>query len=158
MSIFAATTIASAGIESLSTIAERTASQICNKHTASVLLEESTIEIFDNGSVREVLQISMLHGCTMRIEFVDGILIKFGQTFETGFHADYPNPALFLQIWANDFELDEIHANLKFDQQAIDAQMWDQKQEEIQLLNEMMWDTDNDFPPAAWGRLTELGF
>ena len=156
MSIFAGTTIASAGIESLSTIARITASQICDTHN-SVLLEDSTIEIFDNGSVREVLQISMLHGCTMRIEFVDGILIKFGQTFETGFHADYPNPALFLQIWANDFELEEIHANLKFDQQAIDAQIWDQKQEEIDFLYHMMWDTDNyDFPPAAWERLANL--
>jgi hypothetical protein len=157
MSIFAGTTIATAGIESLSTIAERTASQICNKHAGSVLLEDSIIEIFDNGSVREVLQISLYHGTTMVVEFVDGILIKFGQTFENGFHADYPNPALFLQIWANDFELDEIHANLKFDQQAIDAQIWDQKQEEIDYLYHMMWDTDNyDFPPAAWERLANL--
>ena len=48
-------------------------------------------------------------------------------------------------------------ADAKFDQQAIDAQIWDQKQEEIDFLYHMMWDTDNyDFPPAAWERLANL--
>jgi len=156
MSIFAGTTIASAGIESLSTIARITASQICDRNRAT-LSEQSTIEIFDNGQIREMLIIQMHDTLKFDIEFIDGKLTGFAATNDGEYYA-YRNPGETLNVWMVRTGYFEMLADAKSDQQNIEAQIWDQKQEEIQLLNEMMWDTDNDFPPAAWGRLTELGF
>jgi hypothetical protein len=157
MSIFAGTTIASAGIESLSTIARKVGSQICERNYSATLSEESTIEIFDNGQVREMLIIEMHDTLKFEIEFIDGKLTGFAVTNDGEYYA-YRNPGENLNVWIVRTGYLEMMADAKSDRQNIEAQIWDQKQEEIQLLNEMMWDTDNDFPPAAWGRLTELGF
>ena len=156
MSIFAGTTIATAGIESLSTIARKVSKQICERNYSATLSEESTIEIFDNGQVREVLIIQMHDTLKFDIEFIDGKLTGFASTNENEYHA-YRNPGEVINVWILRTDYFEMLADAKFDQQAIDAQIWDQKQEEIDFLYHMMWDTDNyDFPPAAWERLANL--
>jgi hypothetical protein len=157
MSIFAGTTLASAGIESLSSPAKFVASQICDKFCLAIVLDSSTIEIFDNGSVREVLQICLSDTTTLIFEFFDGRLIKFGQNLLNGQIWESDSPAKHANIWLTNLELDEIYARIISDEQEVSYQIWDQKQEEIDFLYHMMWDTDNyDFPPAAWERLANL--
>jgi hypothetical protein len=54
-------------------------------------------------------------------------------------------------------DLDEIRSLLISDEQEVSYQIWEEKQEEIDFLYHMMYDTDHyDFPPAAWERLANL--
>jgi hypothetical protein len=154
MSIFAGTTIASAGIESLSIVARKVSKQICHKNMAT-LSEDSTIEIFENGQVRENLIIEMHKGLKFEIELIDGRLTGFTSVTEEETYS-YLRPAEGIQIWLSNTPYYEMLSNYKFDNQEADYQTYMEKLDEANLLHEMMWDTDNDFPEAAWGRLTIL--
>ena len=158
MTIFAGTSVKTAGYESLSIVARKVEHQIWINALAILDHEKSTIEIFDNGSVREDLIFDM-NGTAVEIELIDGRLTKFATKSNNGWY-NYSEPAWALNMWIvknDNFTMAEHEATLKFDEQAIEAQIWDQKQEEIDYLYHMMWDTDNyDFPPAAWERLANL--
>lgn len=156
MTVIAGTTIANAGIESLSIVARKVSKQICNR-TLGTLSEESTIEIFDNGQVREVLIVQMTPSLKFDIELIDGRLTGF-TTLSEGETYSYSNPSAGIQIWLSDTPYYEMLNDYKFDNQEADYQTYMEKLDEANLLHEMMWDTDRyrDFPEAAWGRLTIL--
>jgi hypothetical protein len=153
--VFAGTTIAAAGIESLSTIARKVSGQICKRNMAT-LSEESTIEIFENGQIRENLIIEMSGTLKFDIEFIDGQLAGFTTTNDEEIYS-FKFPGEALNVWIVRTGYFEMMADAKFDRQNIEAQIWEEKKEEIDFLYHIMYDTDNyDFPPAAWGRLAEL--
>jgi hypothetical protein len=154
MTVIAGTTIASAGIESLSTIARKVSKQICDRNRAT-LSEQSTIEIFENGQVRENLIIEMHKTLKFEIELIDGRLTGFTSINEEETYS-YLRPAEGIQIWLSNTPYYEMMSNYKFDNQEADYQTYMEKLDEANLLHEMMWDTDKDFPEAAWGRLTIL--
>lgn len=155
MSIFAGTTLKFAGIESLSTIARKVSEQICDCNFFATLSEDSTIEIFDNGQIREMLIVEMSDTLKFDIEFIDGKLTKFASTSD-GEYYDYSNPGENLNLWISRTPYHELMADIKFGNQEADYQTYMEKLDEANLLHEMMWDTDKDFPEAAWGRLTIL--
>ena len=154
MSIIAGTTIASAGIESLSIVARKVSKQICNR-TLGTLSEESTIEIFENGQVRENLILVLHKTLKFEIELIDGRLTGFTSVTDEETYS-YARPAEGIQIWLSKTPYYEMLSNYKFDNQEADYRTYMEKLDEANLLHEMMWDTDNDFPEAAWGRLTIL--
>ena len=155
-------TIGSVGKENFSVVARHIMESFTKVYYTTEILPITSIAMYDDGNVLEVVHVKYLnaHYCA---QILNGRLIDLQERRELGAWEDRPFTILnhVADMADGILTTERVYEQLGRDRW-IETQMEISRQneidEEIQLLNEMMWDTDNDFPPAAWGRLTELGF
>jgi hypothetical protein len=155
-------TIGNVGRENFSLVARHIMSSFQRTYVTAEILPITSVAMYDDGNVLEVLHVKVLdsHYCA---QVLNGRVIELKEREGMGEWEDQPFSVLntLADMAEGILTIERVFERIGRDRW-IETQMEISRQneidEEIQLLNEMMWDTDNDFPPAAWGRLTELGF
>jgi len=155
-------TIGNVGRENFSVVARHIMQSFTKAYYTGKILPITSLAMYDDGNVLEVLHLKALdtHYC---VQILNGRLIdlqereSMGKWQERGFSllntiADIADGICTVE------RVYEMIGRSRWIERQMEISRQNEIDEEIQLLNEMMWDTDNDFPPAAWGRLTELGF
>jgi hypothetical protein len=155
-------TIGNVGRENFSVVARHIMGSFQRTYVTTEILPITSLAMYDDGNVLEIIHVKVLdsHYC---VQVLNGRVIDFQERRKMGKWEERAFSLLNIIADMADGILttERIYEQIGRDRW-IETQMEISRQneidEEIQLLNEMMWDTDNDFPPAAWGRLTELGF
>ena len=157
-------TIGNVGRENFSVVARHIMKSFQRTYVTAEVLPITSLAMYDDGNVLEVLHIKVLdsHYCA---QVLNGRVIDFQERKDMG---KWEQRAFsLLNIIADIADgictTERIFERVKWDrwiEQQMEISRQNEIDEEIQLLNEMMWDTDRyiSMPEGAWGRLTELGF
>lgn len=146
------------GWDNFSPVARGVAKIFTDAFDTAEIMPTTSIAIYDNGNVLEVVNVDIVNiSERFSVEILDGRVIRLQRrTISTGWQK---LPFMFLNFLAmrNDGTYEEKSATIDFYDSIEASAGFDEIEEERQLLREMMWDTDKDFPPAAWDRMAEIG-
>lgn len=122
------------------------------------IMPTTSIAIYDDGNVLEVVNVligSLEHRYSA--EILNGRVVKLQRRKNSTGWKTLPIMYLDFVAFGSETTYEEDSATIDFYDSIESSAGWEELEEERQLLREMMWNTDNDFPPAAWDRMAELG-
>jgi len=157
-------TIGNVGRENFSIVARHIMKTFTKVFYSAEILPITSLAMYDDGNVLEVIHIKAAksHYCA---QVLNGRLIDFQEREEMGKWEERAFSLLNILadmgdgLISDERRYEQIGWDRRIEQQ-MEISRQNEIDEEIQLLNEMMWDTDRyiSMPEGAWGRLTELGF
>jgi hypothetical protein len=152
--------VGSVGLENFSTSARSIVSTFSKQFENMVLMPTTSIAIDHHGDVLEVLNIEIYPGAPHRysVSVLNGRVIEVNSWMSnSGWHRLSIMFLTFLAEYGKPFE--EVSAMIDFYETLDSSAEWDEIQEERQLLQEMIDDSDRylSVPEAVYQRRAELG-
>jgi hypothetical protein len=152
--------VGSVGLENFSTSARGIVSIFSKQFENMVLMPTTSIAIDHHGDVLEVVNVEIYPGAPHRysVSVLNGRVIEVNSWMSnSGWHRLSIMFLTFLAEYGKPFE--EVSAMIDFYETLDSSAEWDEIQEERQLLQEMIDDSDRylSVPEAVYQRRAELG-
>lgn len=150
--------VGNVGWENFSPAARGVGKIFTDAFVSASIMPTTSIAIYDDGNVLEVVNV-IVKDCNDRysVSLLNGRVIDLQRR-----NKETPWESLSIMFLAyapliTKCGYEESTATIDFYDSIESSAGWEELEEERQLLREMMWDTDKDFPPAAWDRMAEIG-